>query len=132
MALSRARSLNGLFFTVPFNHSNAQTSPEIIEFANGFNDDNKIESEIKEGKRIFNFLNSKHFEDVALEYYKMGLESIKKNILLKSKDNDDTTLIDLFNSSNNDQFKENIEASLMQDNKAFNCYVKAILDYKFI
>ena len=50
MALSRARSLNGLFFTVPFNHSNAQTSPEIIEFANGFNDDNKIESEIKEGK----------------------------------------------------------------------------------
>ena len=53
VALSRVRSLDGLFLTKSVLSQYAHTSDEIIAYANGYNDKRLIDSEIESGKAVY-------------------------------------------------------------------------------
>ena len=53
VALSRVRSLNGLFLSKNIIEKYAHTNHEIISYSNGYNDEKVIQNEIESGKAVF-------------------------------------------------------------------------------
>ena len=73
VALSRARSLDGLYLTTPFNKYNAQTSKEVISFSANFNNDNIINNEITIGKQTYDLIVAKKYDEAALVYFNKAI-----------------------------------------------------------
>lgn len=69
VALSRVRSLEGLFLTRPVRIQDIRKDEEVISFASKFNDDRVIETQLEEGKSLYPFL-KKHDSDGAAGAYK--------------------------------------------------------------
>ena len=82
VALSRARSLAGLRLATPFYGSSAKTSPEVLKFAETFNNDERIEAEIAIGKKTLELIMAKKNDEVAQLYFEKGIESIEENMTI--------------------------------------------------
>ena len=78
VALSRVRSLNGLFLIKPVSFGHIGTSEEVIEFANRFNDDSTIHNEINGGKCLYESLRSKNWDEFAKSSLKLSLSFVEK------------------------------------------------------
>ena len=52
VALSRVKTLSGLFLSRPIIPQYAHTSREVLSYANGYNDEQVINSEIESGKAV--------------------------------------------------------------------------------
>ena len=68
VALSRVRSLNGLFLSRPIIPQYAHTSREILAYANGYNDERLINSEIESGKAVYQLLAHHDYDEAARQY----------------------------------------------------------------
>lgn len=68
VALSRVRSLEGLYLSRPIQYSDVKKNDEVVAFASGFNDDSVIEMELTAGKALYPFL-KKHDYDGAVGKY---------------------------------------------------------------
>ena len=68
VALSRVRSLDGLFLSKEVNPRYANTSREIIAFASGYNDERAIASEIENGKAVYAALRKNDCDEAARQY----------------------------------------------------------------
>ena len=78
VALSRVRSLDGLFLIKPVSFGHIGTSEEVIEFANRFNDDSTIHNEINGGKCLYESLRSKNWDEFAKTSLKLSLSFVEK------------------------------------------------------
>ena len=78
VALSRVRSLDGLFLIKPVSFGHIGTSEEVIEFANRFNDDSTIHNEINGGKCLYESLRSKNWDEFAKSSLKLSLSFVEK------------------------------------------------------
>jgi len=68
VALSRVRSLGGLFLSRPIIPQYAHTSREVLSYANGYNDEQVINSEIESGKAVYQLLAQHHYDEAAKQY----------------------------------------------------------------
>ena len=68
VALSRVRSLGGLFLSRPIIPQYAHTSREVLSYANGYNDEQVINSEIESGKAVYQLLAHHNYDEAAKQY----------------------------------------------------------------
>jgi len=68
VALSRVRSLEGLFLSRPIIPQYAHTSREVLSYANGYNDEQVINSEIESGKAVYQLLAHHNYDEAAKQY----------------------------------------------------------------
>jgi len=68
VALSRVRSLGGLFLSRPIIPQYAHTSREVLAYASGYNDEQVINSEIESGKAVYQLLAHHDYDEAARQY----------------------------------------------------------------
>ncbi len=68
VALSRVRSLGGLFLSRSIIPQYAHTSREVLAYANGYNDEQVINSEIESGKAVYQLLSHHDYDEAAKQY----------------------------------------------------------------
>lgn len=68
VALSRVRSLNGLFLTNEIIPQFAGTSQEVLNFAEGYNNDVLISNEIESGKAVYEALRNDDYDEMSKQY----------------------------------------------------------------
>ena len=71
VALSRVRSLKGLYLSQEVIPQYARTSKEIIDYAKDFNDTKEIGNEIESGKAVYEVLKAGDYDGAAREYLKL-------------------------------------------------------------
>ena len=65
VALSRVRTLDGLFLSHCIIPQYAHTSKEILSYACGYNDEQVINNEIESGKAVYQLLNQSNYDEAA-------------------------------------------------------------------
>ena len=68
VALSRVRSLGGLFLSRPIIPQYAHTSREVLAYASSYNDERMINSEIESGKAVYQLLAHHDYDEAAKQY----------------------------------------------------------------
>ena len=68
VALSRVRSLGGLYLSRPIIPQYAHTSREVLQYASGYNDEQVISSEIESGKAVYQLLAHHDYDEAARQY----------------------------------------------------------------
>lgn len=68
VALSRVRSLSGLFLSRPIIPQYAHTSREVLVYAGDYNDEQVIHSEIESGKAVYQLLRHHDYDEAAKQY----------------------------------------------------------------
>ena len=68
VALSRVRTLDGLFLSRPIIPQYAHTSREVLSYANGYNDEHVISNEIESGKAVYQLLAHHDYDEAAKQY----------------------------------------------------------------
>ena len=68
VALSRVRSLDGLFLSRPIIPQYAHTSREVLAYASGYNNEQVINSEIESGKAVYQLLCHHDYDEAAKQY----------------------------------------------------------------
>lgn len=72
VALSRARSFDGLELVRPMSASSVRVSPAVLNFAEDFNDTDAIDRELSIGEAIRAFEKSKDYDGAAVTLYEMA------------------------------------------------------------
>lgn len=68
VALSRVKSLDGLYLSKDVIPQYAHTSREIIAYASGYNDEKVIKNEIESGKAVYSALQKSNYDEAARQY----------------------------------------------------------------
>ena len=68
VALSRVRSLEGLYLSRPIILQYAHTSREVLQYASGYNDEQVISNEIESGKAVYQLLAHNDYDEAAKQY----------------------------------------------------------------
>jgi len=68
VALSRVRSLGGLYLSRPIIPQYAHTSREVLAYASGYNDEQVISNEIESGKAVYQLLAHHDYDEAAKQY----------------------------------------------------------------
>ena len=77
VALSRVRSLDGLFLSKAVVPQYAHTSCEIIAYASGYNDETVINNEIESGKAVYSALQKNDYDAAAKQYLMLVYKKAK-------------------------------------------------------
>lgn len=98
VALSRVRSLGGLFLSHPIIPQYAHTSREVLQYASGYNDELVISNEIESGKAVYVALSHHDYDHAAQQYLllvqKKALEGDVKEAMQQTKRFLDTMIDD--------------------------------------
>lgn len=98
VALSRVRSLDGLYLTKEVLPHYARTSSEIIDYASGYNDERLINNEIESGKAVYAALHNDDYDEAAHQYlmlvYRKALNGDIDEAMLLAKRFLDTLVCD--------------------------------------
>lgn len=98
VALSRVRSLAGLYLSRGVIPQYAHTSDEILDYASGFNDTKEINNEIESGKATYDALKANNYDEAAKAYlmlvFKKTSEGNIREALQQSKRFLDTVVDD--------------------------------------
>lgn len=126
VALSRARSLDGLFLTRSFDRKNLKASAEIISFYQNTNKEELIDEQINLGDRIFSFIQDKKYQDAAEELFALGRVAVENRRMEQA--------YYLFNQALeyvtcDDCFKTDLEDLnlLEEDKNHINYFIEAVL-----
>ena len=74
VALSRVRTLDGLFLSRPIIPQYAHTSREVLSYASGYNDEHVISNEIESGKAVYQLLAHHDYDEAAKQYLMLVLK----------------------------------------------------------
>lgn len=80
VALSRVRTLNGLYLTRPVKFSDFKKDDEVLAFTSRFNDDTIIENQLKEGKALYPFLKVQDYDGAVSKYMELAKCAIKERL----------------------------------------------------
>lgn len=78
VALSRVRSLDGLFLSKNVIPQYAHTSNEIIAYASGYNNEQLINNEIESGKSVYGYLQKNDYDEAAKQYLMLVCKKAKE------------------------------------------------------
>ena len=98
VALSRVRSLKGLFLSRDIIPQYAHTSREVLQYASSYNDERAINSEIESGKAVYELLARHDYDEAAKQYLmlvqKKAAAGDIKEAMLQTKRFLDTVICD--------------------------------------
>ena len=98
VALSRVRSIAGLYLTRGIIPQYAHTSEEILTYASGFNDSKEIDNEIESGKATYEAIKANDYDEAAKAYlllvHKKCVEGNIREVLQHAKRLLDTVVDD--------------------------------------
>lgn len=77
VALSRVRSLNGLYLTRPVKITDVKKDDEIISFASKFNDDTVIEAQLAEGRALYPYLKTNDYDGAMCKYMELAKNMLR-------------------------------------------------------
>lgn len=77
VALSRVRSLDGLFLSKDVMPQDAHTNREIINYASDYNNGKLINSEIESGKAVYELLRKNDYDEAAKQYLLLVEKNVK-------------------------------------------------------
>jgi len=72
VALSRVKSLDGLYLTRPIRDSYVRGSKEVLSFAEHYNENAMIDSELEKGKHIYEYLKNEDYDSASLELLRLA------------------------------------------------------------
>ena len=78
VALSRVRSLDGLYLTRPVKYTDIKKDDEVLAFTSNFNDDSVIENQLTEGKALYPFLKAHDYDGAVAKYMELAKNAIEK------------------------------------------------------
>lgn len=78
VALSRVRTLGGLYLSRPVKYYDFKKDDEVLAFASRFNDDDVIENQLAEGRAVYPFLKSHDYDGAVSKYMELAKEAILK------------------------------------------------------
>jgi tetratricopeptide (TPR) repeat protein len=78
VALSRVKTLGGLYLSRPIKNNDVRKNDEVLSFASNFNDDTLIEEQLAEGKALYPYLKSKDYDGAVAKYMELAKELIHK------------------------------------------------------
>ena len=78
VALSRVRTLEGLFLSKEVKTHYANTCKEILCFANSFNDIHQINNEIESGKAVYHLMRQSDYDEMAKQYLCLALKKAQE------------------------------------------------------
>jgi len=81
VALSRLRSLDGLYLTAPVYMHHVRENAEIMAFANNFNDEELIATELADGAAIYRHLNVGDIDEAARTCMRLALDKVESGRL---------------------------------------------------
>lgn len=76
VALSRVRSLDGLYLSRPVGEKDIKSDREVSAFADGFNDDALINARLAEGKALYPCLKNGDYDGAAKKYLLIAIEAL--------------------------------------------------------
>ena len=76
VALSRVRSLDGLYLTSPIKANYIQPKREANQFATSFNDESAISHQIKIGESVYPYLRKEDYDGAVRAYYQQMIEFV--------------------------------------------------------
>lgn len=76
VALSRVRSLEGLYLSRPITASDIKSDREVTAFAGGFNDDAEITARLEEGRVLYPYLKAGDYDGAAAEYLRLAMAAM--------------------------------------------------------
>ena len=79
VALSRARSLDGLYLQKPILAKHVITHKDVLDLASSFNDDERLEEEISVGEDIFDMLKRLDYDAAAYVLFTRGVDKFQNN-----------------------------------------------------
>lgn len=89
VALSRVKTIDGLFLSNNIIPQYAHTRNEIIAFANGYNNDTNINNELESGKAVYSAIRNNDYDEAAKQYLLIIQNKAKsgdiKEAILQSK-----------------------------------------------
>jgi hypothetical protein len=98
VALSRVRSLEGLFLSRCIIPQYAHTSREVLAYASSYNDEKIINNEIESGKAVYQLLNHHDYDEAAKQYlllvHKKAADGDIKEAMQQAKRFLDTVICD--------------------------------------
>ena len=98
VALSRVRSLSGLFLSKPIIPQYAHTSREVLAYASSYNDEQVINNEIESGKAVYQLLAHHDYDEAGKQYLmlvqKKAFEGDIKEAIQQAKRFLDTVICD--------------------------------------
>jgi tetratricopeptide (TPR) repeat protein len=98
VALSRVRSLGGLFLSRCIIPQYAHTSREVLAYASSYNDEKIINSEIESGKAVYGLMHRNDYDEAAKQYlllvHKKCMEGDIKEAMQQAKRFLDTVICD--------------------------------------
>lgn len=98
VALSRVRSLDGLYLSKEVLPQYANTNREILNYANGYNNEKQIANEIESGKAVYRALQDNDYDEAARQYlhltYRKAMCGDVKEALQMAKRFLDTVICD--------------------------------------
>lgn len=74
VALSRVKSLDGLYLTSPIKRGHVRENAEVLKYARSFNDEQVIDSELYVGKQLFETLKARDYDKAAHIYLQLSME----------------------------------------------------------
>lgn len=77
VALSRVRSLDGLFLKKDVIPQYAHTNSEIITYSRGYNDERFINNEIESGKAVYDALRHNDYDEAARQYLMLIIKKVQ-------------------------------------------------------
>lgn len=104
VALSRVRSLDGLYLSQNIAPQYGNTSREVLSFANGYNDNQQITEEIETGKAVYSALRHTDYDEAAKQYLHLVVKNAEngdiREAMMQAKRFLDTVICDddLFNT----------------------------------
>lgn len=78
VALSRVKSLDGLYLSRPILPSYVRESKEVLSYAEHYNDDQVIASELEKGRNIYEAIKNKDNDTAALGLLRMSVDKAKE------------------------------------------------------
>lgn len=78
VALSRVRSLGGLYLTRPVLATDIKKDDEVVDFASKYNDDEIIENQLEEGRALYPFIKNLDYDGATIQYMELAKKSIEK------------------------------------------------------
>jgi hypothetical protein len=127
VALSRVRSIDGLYLTRPIRTKDIMTDNEILAFASKFNNDTVIESQLAEGKALYPLLKAGDPDAIIKKYLELALAAIQAgesryaSALLKKMMNNMVMDDTLFNTVDASKYIRNESGAVADFNNAIVC-----------
>ncbi len=98
VALSRVRSLEGLYLSKPVISKYVNTNKNVLDFASEYNNMQQINNEIENGTALYNALKTNDIDEMAKQYLKLvrkyGEQGDIKEAMLQAKNLLDTVISD--------------------------------------